>query len=201
MFQLAAAFPLVAAAPVAEPPESISRLEATRLIAGCVIARDRPQALLIASSEPSTPAFDKAARRLEPALVGCLTPVARSLTIRINDLRGVFAETFLKEANGAALERARALPALPAQRIIPGKSEAANDAALFRCTVAAEPLQSVLLVKATPASSEEVTAFRALAPALQQCVPQDAAMHLKPFQVRLLVAAALWGRLAAVPGA
>ncbi len=201
IFQIAATFSLAATAPLAEPPELVSRVDATRLIASCVIKRDRPQALLIAGGEPSARAFEKAARRIGPALAGCLTPQTRSLTIRVNDLRGVFAEMFLKEANGVALERARTLPAVAAQRIVPGKSEAANDAALFGCAVAAKPLEAALLVKATPASNEEATAFRALAPALQQCVPQDAAMHLKPFQVRLLVAAALWGRLAAAAGA
>lgn len=197
---LISALILSAAPATAAPDELLSRVDATRLMAACVLKRDRKDAVAIASLMPATPAFDKAARRIEPALVTCLRPDMRSLSIRLNDLRGAFAETLLKEDNGAALARAGALPAVPPQRIGLSKSPAASDAALFACVAGAEPTQAVSLVQADPGSVEEGAAFRTLLPSLQRCAPEKAAMRLKPFQVRLLVAASLYGRLTASSG-
>ncbi|OYY90016.1 MAG: hypothetical protein B7Y45_09885 [Sphingomonas sp. 28-66-16] len=179
----------------------MSRVDATRSIAACVLKRDRTDAIAIAGSEPATPRFDKAAGRIDAPLTACLDPDMRSLLIRINDLRGVFAETLLKEADGGALARARALPVIPPRRIELGKSQVANDAALFRCVAGADPQRAASLVEAAPGSVEEASAFRGLSPALQSCVPANAAMQLKAFQVRLLVAASLYGRLADLSGA
>ena len=183
-----------------ELTEPLSRVDATRLLAACVLKRDRPNAVVIASMDASTPEFNKAARGIRSAASVCLGHKMRSLTIRVNDLRGAFAESLLKETDGAALARALALPSLPPQRINPSKDEDMNDAALFRCVVGAAPAQAVALVEALPGSIEEGAAFRSLGSALQSCVPEKSAMHIKPFQVRLLVAASLFGRLAVPSG-
>lgn len=179
----------------------IPSVDATREMALCVLKKDRANAVAIAASEPATAAFDKAARRIEPALSNCLKPEMQSLTIRINDLRGVFAELLLKEGDNAALVRARTLPAVAPRRITLGKYTDVNDSALFRCVAEADPLQAATLVQAMPGSADEGAAFRGLSVALQGCVPANAAMHVKPYQVRLLIAASLYGRLAALPGA
>lgn len=200
LFLVAALF--AAMLPGADTAKLLSQVDATRLIAGCVLKRDRAIAIEIAANDPTAPAFAKAAKRIEPALVACLIKAdRRSLMIRVNDLRGTLAESLLKEADGAAMARARQLPVEPPRRISLGKSQFANDAALFSCVVGADPQQAASLVEAIPESVEEGAAFRALVPALQSCVPEGAEMHLMPFQIRLLVAASLYGRLAAFPGA
>ncbi|MBX9884027.1 MAG: hypothetical protein K2X68_03545 [Novosphingobium sp.] len=185
----------------ANAPDMIPQVDAAREIAACVLKKDRKDAVTIAASEPATPAFGKAARKIDPVLVNCLTPSIRTLNIRINDLRGAFAELLLTENGGAELARVRDLPALAPRRITLGKSEPANDAALFRCVSEAAPRQAGSLLEMQPGSAEERDAFGQLSTALQGCVPQDTAMHLKPFQIRLLIAAALYGRLAAPAGA
>ncbi len=192
---------LIATASAGDLPAPLSRLEATRLIGSCAIRRDRAHAIDVATAEPGTPAFQRAIDRIELALEACLNGHFPSMTIRVNDLRGVFAEAFLKESGGAALSRAQALAPVPAKRVALGKNPAANDAMLFHCAVAAEPKQAAMLVASAPESTQEAAAFGAMAPALQQCVPQEAEMRLKSFQIRLLVAAALFGLVAAGPGA
>lgn len=181
--------------------DGMSRVDATRVIAACAVKRDRASAMAIAGTDPTTPEFKKAAQRIDATLTACLKVEATSLSIRLNDLRGVLAEGFLKEDGGSRLSLARGLTPATPQRVTFGKSEALNDAALFRCVVDASPVQAATLVTAEPESVEEVAAFREMAPALQSCVPETATVHLKPFQIRLLVATSLYGRLAVLPGA
>ena len=196
-----AALWLMSADPTAESIAQMSRVDAARMIAGCVMKRDRISAIKLAAAVPSTAQIDKAVRQIEPSLTACLKSELTSLTLRVIDLRGALAEALLNEANGSALARARTLPSIPAQRITLGKSEAVNDAILFRCVVGANPTDAVALVQAPAGSVDEGAAFRALMPALQACVSEKAEMHLKQFQIRLLVAAALYGRLAEQIGA
>lgn len=181
--------------------DGMSRVDATRVIAVCVMKRDRTGAMAVAQTDPATPNFKKAAARINPALATCLKAQATSLTVRVNDMRGVLAEGFLREGEGASLVRARALSPTTPKRVTFGKSEALNDATLFRCVVDAAPAQAATMVLAQPGSVDEGAAFREMAPALQACVPENAEVHLKPFQIRLLVAASLYSRLVALPGA
>ena len=193
------ALALAQAAPPAPAKSSklLSRVDASRLIAACMIKRDRRHASLFVENEPHTPAFKKAWSELESAMAACIMPESQSLTLRINDLRGTLAEALLREAGGAALDRAGALSAEPPQRIGVGKSGIANDDRLFRCAIAASPIAAAALVKADPASPAEAAAFNDLGAALQQCVPENVEMKLQLFQIRWLVAAALYSRLAA----
>ncbi len=191
---------LLMAGPV-DAYDGMSRVDATRNIAPCVMKRDRAGAMAVAGIDPVTPEFKKAAERISSVLTVCLKAEATSLSIRLNDLRGVLAENFLKEDDGSRLARARALTPATPQRVTFGKSDALNDATLFRCVVGAAPTQAVTLVLAQPGSVEEGSAFQEMTPALQACVPEQAEVHLKPFQIRLLVAASLYSRLAALPGA
>lgn len=196
-----AAFALLLMAGPADAYDGMSSVDATRAIAACVVKRGRADAIAVAGTDPAAPEYKKIVHRIEGALTACLKAKATSLSIRVNDLRGVLAESFLKEDNGSHLARARGLTPVTPQRVTFGNSGALNDATLFRCVVDAAPAEAVALMLAQPASVEEGSAFRRMAPSLQGCVPEQAAVHLKPFQVRLLVAAALYGRLTALPGA
>ena len=53
------------------------------------------------------------------------------------------------------------------------------------------PDRAAALLDATAGTPDEMTAFQALAPALQACAPQRAELHIKPGNVRWLVAMSL----------
>ncbi len=198
---------VVAQVPVGEAAQNsrfVSRLDATKMVAGCIIGHGRNAAarwvttdFKTAKKAEMTPGQRAALSDIRTALNACVH--VHSLTLNGAALRGVLAERLLKDDRGALLARARTSPMVAPRRIDAGSGEPMQDA-LFDCIVRAEPAKAAALLDADAATPEEASIFRSLAPSLQACVPLHAAVHIRPGDVRFQVAISLYRQASAVSG-
>ena len=170
-----------------------SRTVATRVVARCLVRSNRSIAIRYVQLGDAPKASETAEQRrtretLTASLTNCLQPDYLSLQLNGLELRGSLAEALLKTDDSALLTRVRASPALPAQRLT---GDTAREP-LFGCIVGAMPAETAAMLDAEPESPAEAAAFRSFMPALQACVPVGAEVHIKPANVRLWVAIALF---------
>ncbi|TPG12670.1 hypothetical protein EAH84_07765 [Sphingomonas oligophenolica] len=150
-------------------------------------ARKSSQGIVEARDEATAKRFKPG---IETALRGCMSARDRSITLRAFDLRGDLADELLTEADGAALRVARTRRAIAPTRL--QRADGDQNEAVVGCAVAADPVDASALIESGAATPAEIAAFRQLVPAIQACVPTDYSLHLKPFEVRRLVAIALY---------
>ena len=170
-----------------------SRAAATRVVARCLVRSNRSIAIRYVQLGDAPKASETAAQRrtreiLTASLTNCLQPDYLSLQLNGFELRGSLAEALLKTDDATLLTRVRASPAVPARRLI---VDAAREP-LFGCIVGAMPAETAAMLDAEPESPAEAAAFRSFVPALQACVPMGVEVHIKPANVRLWVAIALF---------
>lgn len=175
---------------------TVPRYVAAQMVGGCVV-RSHPKAAMAfvaagpAADDDGASASDAAIRNLKYALEPCLAGRFSSVTLAPIELRGVLAEALLKAGDAALLTRARAMPSRPPARIAMPKPGAPNIA-LFTCAAAAAPGTAAALLDAAPASTAEAAAFQLLVPSVQACAPANAELHVRPNNVRWLLATALY---------
>lgn len=173
----------------------VSKVDASIGISKCVLARRRAASIALAGGAFGSPAAAKARSAIKEAIGGCMGG-ARSLTLRAADLRGALAELLLEEDGGAALARVRAAAPIAPTRVVVAEGAHMGDLVLD-CVVRAQPEDAAAMIDAAPGSVEESEAFQKIGPSLKACVPNGGALKMKAFQVRLLVAAALYRRVGA----
>ena len=183
----------VAPGHTAEHTELVSRKSRTDKISRCVLGRARSASITLVEDDPKSAEVVRSRGSIKQALGGCMSARDTSLTVSVEDLAGNLAELLLKENNGALLAAVKSANAVPAARVA-GTPES-TDQAVFDCAAAARPSDAATLIDNAPESAGEASAFRAMIPALQACVPADYALQLKPYQVRSLAAIGLYRRV------
>lgn len=171
---------------------TVSLASRSKMIAHCVVnrARNSSRNLVLSTSSNKIGGGDRSS--IQQAMGGCMSARDASITVDIFDLRGDLAEELLVENDAARLRQSAALTPHPAQRIAAGPGSGDMNEMIVRCAVAADPADGARLLTAGAETLAELDAFRKLLPGVQSCVPEKVELHIKPFQVRRLVAISLY---------
>ena len=185
--------------PAGQSPQAgplIPRYVAAQKVGGCVV-RHNPKVATRFVISGSDDRADRASPLNEViyAAEPCLAGSFASVHFNGVEMRGAIAEALLKDKNAVLLRQVRVASPRPPERVAPPTVDGPNFA-LFDCAVGVMPAASALLLDAAPTTPGEAAAFQAIGPALQACAPLGFALHIRPSNVRWLVATSLY-RLAA----
>ncbi len=196
MATAAMAAPLAAQAPpgtFGRSSQVMTQTDRSRQMARCALRLNREGAQRYVQASSTNPAERKSMNAFRQSMITCLSG-SRSATLDPVAVEGAIAEALLAENDGALLGKAGALPAIAPVRVAAAPGASVHHD-VIDCAVRARPDFAAQMLRAEPETVEESNHFRALAPSLQACVPQNAKLSIKPFHVRSLVAGALYRRV------
>lgn len=176
--------------PASSRPIFVSHVDQARKVAQCIRGREPAAAsslILIGFKGLERPERS----RLLSAFARCVPANTLSMTVQPSDLSGIMAEGMLRDDDSAMLHRASGLRPVPATRVVIRDPKMARET-VINCVVAAQPKDAAMMLDGAPASVQEANAFRTLIPSFQACVPEKFELHMQPYEVRLLVASALY---------
>lgn len=166
--------------------------ERLKSLARCILSRSRSSSIEFVEDGYASAHAKRIEGGIKQAMRGCSTQYP-SLSLQVEDLRGDVAEQLLDENGAELLSKAATLESIAPVRLSAADADVTDE--LFNCAVAAKPRDASSLIQSAPSSLDEMASFRALAPALQACVPLDYAVRLKPHMVRRHIAEALYRRV------
>ena len=163
----------------------------------CIVKRDRPDALKMLATRPSSiqamDAFFKAESHCIEQL-GKDANVARGTDIA----RGVVVEALLLHDFSAIGRPVVAKLAKPFEPLLVSDKTAAGEAHIIaqlqvaECAVEAEPEKTFAVFRTEPASDAEIAAITAIAPAIGTCVPTGVSLSMRPVAFRTFLAEAAY---------
>jgi hypothetical protein len=170
-----------------------------RKMAKCVVSQ-RPNDVKVALRTTTSEAFDKAVDRFDGTLGDCMIYGGKKLAdaahfeFARSALAGLLAEALLARDGMPMLAPAKYDANAPKLDWIAGSQASLVQLRLGECLAQTQPAPVSTLVRSTPGSPQEASAFQALVPAIPACLDKNVTLKATRSSLRLALALALYRR-------